>query len=150
MPPRKTAKAKRERLAREAKEARLAEEVEAEQKRIAFEKKLEADRIAAQKKKAEEARIAAEKFKAEHAKLKQRYDELIEMLAYAKKEMDDKALEEDCIIKKEQLKPTPKKRKAVSDAISVTSGSSSSSSNSKEDPIDTLKDFTEKECCRLS
>ncbi|VTT57168.1 unnamed protein product [Fusarium fujikuroi] len=349
MPPRETAKAKRERLARKAKEAHLAEEVEAkyitaeeaeakriatekakanrtaaekaEEKRIAFEKKLEADRIAAQKKKAEEARIAAEKFEAERAESKQRHDELMEMLAHAEKEMDDEALEEDRIIKKEQLerqlrilkrnddedyraakealrrdfgdhtfkhlaeevngiptptfnykakrppanlqltiwvymnalkncsykglmyvkfnknellkepnllflhkkkgknlkakyilkfssqnadtmlrylygfimpkslpcnkyisgnsalaycritapskgcanclwnhsgpncsyiRATPKKRKAVSDAISVTSGSSSSSSDSKEDPIDTLKDFTEKECRRLS
>ncbi|SCO15398.1 uncharacterized protein FFB20_14734 [Fusarium fujikuroi] len=349
MPPRETAKAKRERLAREAEEARLAEEVEAEriaaeeaeaeriaaekaeadrtaakkaeEKRIAFEKKLEADRIAAQKKKAEEARIAAEKFEAERAESKQRHDELMEMLAHAEKEMDDEALEEDRIIKKEQLerqlrilkrnddedyraakealrrdfgdhtfkhlaeevngiptptfdykaerppanpqltiwaymnalkncsykglthvkfdenelpeepnslflrkkkgknleaeytlkfssqnadamlrhlygfvmpeslpcnkcmsgngalahcrvtapsegcanclwnhsgpncsyiRATPKKRKAVSDAISVTSGSSSSSSDSEEDPMDTLKDFTEKECRRLS
>ncbi|SCN83353.1 uncharacterized protein FFB20_06984 [Fusarium fujikuroi] len=178
MPPRETAKAKRERLAREAEEARLAEEVKAEriaaeeaeaeriatekaeadrtaakkaeEKRIAFEKKLKADRIAAQKKKAKEARIAAEKFEAEHAESKQRHNELIEMLTHAKKEIDNKALEEDRIIKKEQLESTPKKRKAVSDAISVTSGSSSSSSDSKEDPIDTLKDFTEKEYRRLS
>ncbi|SCV59522.1 uncharacterized protein FFFS_14091 [Fusarium fujikuroi] len=75
MPPRKTVKAKRERLARKAKEAHLTEEVKAkriateeakakyiaakkakadctaakkaEEKRIAFKKKLEADRIAA-------------------------------------------------------------------------------------------------------
>ncbi|VTT79972.1 unnamed protein product [Fusarium fujikuroi] len=132
MPPRKTAKAKRERLARKAEEARLAEEVKAkriaaeeaeakhiaakkakanrtaaekaEEKRIAFKKKLEADRIAAQKKKAEEARIAAEKFKAERAKSKQHHNKLIEMLTHAKKEMDNKALKEDRIIKKEQLK----------------------------------------------
>ncbi|VZH87597.1 unnamed protein product, partial [Fusarium fujikuroi] len=132
MPPRKTAKAKRERLARKAEKARLAEEVEAKriaakeaeakriaakkaeadciaakkakEKYIAFKKKLEADCIAAQKKKAEEARIAAEKFKAERAELKQRHDELMEILAYAKKEMDNKALKEDRIIKKEQLK----------------------------------------------
>ncbi|SCO20171.1 uncharacterized protein FFB20_15883 [Fusarium fujikuroi] len=48
------------------------------------------------------------------------------------------------------IRATPKKRKAVSDAISVTSGSSSSSSDSEEDPMDMLKDFTEKECRRLS
>ncbi|VTT79973.1 unnamed protein product [Fusarium fujikuroi] len=47
-------------------------------------------------------------------------------------------------------KSTPKKRKAISNAISITSGSSSSSSNSKKDPINTLKDFTKKECHRLS
>ncbi|SCN81561.1 uncharacterized protein FFE2_04653 [Fusarium fujikuroi] len=280
MPPRETAKAKRERLARKAEEARLAEEVEAkciaaeeaEAKRIAAEK-AEADRTAAEKAEEKQARIAAEKFEAERAKSKQHHNELMEMLAHAKKEMDDKALEEDRIIKKEQLKrqlhilkrnddkdyraakealrrdfgdhtfkhlaeelpkepnslflrkkkgknlkaeytlkfssqnanailrhlygfiipeslpcnkcisgngaltycrvtapsegcanclwnhsgpncsyirATPKKRKAVSDAISVTSGSSSSSSDSEEDPIDTLKDFTEKECRRLS
>ncbi|VZI04526.1 unnamed protein product, partial [Fusarium fujikuroi] len=131
MPPRETAKAKRERLAHEAEEARLAEEVKAkriaaeeaeaeriaaekaeadrtaakkaEEKRIAFKKKLEADRITAQKKKAEEARIAAEKFEAERAESKQHHNKLIEMLAHAKKEMDDEALEEDRIIKKEQL-----------------------------------------------
>ncbi|VZI05822.1 unnamed protein product, partial [Fusarium fujikuroi] len=48
------------------------------------------------------------------------------------------------------IRATPKKRKAVSNAISVTSGSSSSSSDSEEDLMDMLKDFTEKECCRLS
>ncbi|SCO42174.1 uncharacterized protein FFNC_08370 [Fusarium fujikuroi] len=129
MPPCKTVKAKRERLACEAEEACLAEEVEAEriateeakakriaaekakadctaakkaeEKYIAFEKKLKADRIAAQKKKAEEARIAAEKFEVERAESKQRHDKLMEIFAYVEKEIDDKALEEDCIIKKE-------------------------------------------------
>ncbi|SCN67553.1 uncharacterized protein FFE2_01120 [Fusarium fujikuroi] len=117
MPPCETVKAKRERLACKAKEAHLAEEVEAE--RIAAEE-AEAERIAA--KKAEANCTAAEK------------------------------AEEKCIAfkKKFEADSTPKKRKAVSDAISITSSSSSSSSDSKEDPMDTLKDFTEKECCRLS
>ncbi|SCO04382.1 uncharacterized protein FFB20_12110 [Fusarium fujikuroi] len=117
MPLCKTVKAKRERLACEAEEAYLAEEVEAE--RIAVEE-AKAKRIAAKKAKAD--RTAAKKAKEKR-------------IAFKKK------LEADL---------TPKKRKAVSNAISITSGSSSSLSDSKEDPMDTLKDFTEKECYRLS